>query len=259
MTRINRSERVITRADTAIGSSSGPDPETLAEWNNALEGRSASDTLQWAWSHFGPGVAASSSFQTQSVPLLHLIATTVPDMPVMFLDTGYHFPETLGFRDDLVRRFGLRLVNLTAERAESGGNRRSGPLYRSDPDRCCWIHKVAPLNRELQRLDMWVSGIRRDQTLQRSTTPIVAQTRFRALKLCPMASWSVEQVWSYIRDHDLPVHPLHQLGYRSVGCAPCTRPVTDVGDDRSGRWTGTSKTECGLHVIDSEAVDGGDR
>ena len=206
------------------------------------------DVLQWAWHTFGPNIAATSSFQSQSLPLLHMIATTTPAMPVFFLDTGFHFPETLAFRDQLMREWGLQVVSLTAAMGHEQFSRRHGQLYRSDPDLCCYINKVAPLKKAKAGLDAWVTGIRRDQTEMRRDTAIVAREPNGQVKICPMATWTDRDVWRYINQHDLPVHPLLSQGYMSIGCAPCTRPIQAGEDARSGRWAGQTKTECGLHT-----------
>lgn len=211
--------------------------------NPQLETLHPKDILLWAWETFQPRIVMTSSFQSQSVPLLHLIATHVPQMPVLFLDTGFHFEETLAFRDQLIREFGLNVQVIRSEEKRAGE-----PLYKRDPDLCCYIHKVKPLQRALQGMDAWVSGIRRDQTPQRANTPVIARQPNGLYKVCPMVRWTRREVWQYIHDHNLPVHPLLEQGYLSIGCAPCTRPAVPGEDERAGRWAGHQKTECGLHL-----------
>jgi phosphoadenosine phosphosulfate reductase len=216
--------------------------------NRIFESASPQEILTWAWKTFAPLIAATSSFQSQSLPLLHMIGQYAPDMPVLFLDTGFHFPETLAFRDQLILELGIRVQNLSAPETDDDSRRRYEDLHRTDPDLCCYINKVEPLQRAKAGLRAWVTGIRRDQTEARRNTPIVSMERDGKYKICPMATWTDRDVWRYINEHDLPVHPLLQQGYMSIGCAPCTRPVTAGEDYRAGRWAGRNKTECGLHV-----------
>lgn len=186
----------------------------------------------------------TSSFQTQSVPLLGIVAQVIPDLPILFLDTGYHFPETLAFRDDLMRRWGL---NVRILRPDAGSVGSQGPeLFRRDPDLCCHLRKVEPLRRAMEGYDAMISGIRRDQTPNRAEAGVV-EKRNGVLRIHPMLEWTEADIWEHIDNTDLPVHPLLEDGYTSVGCAPCTRPVQIGEDPRAGRWADTAKTECGLH------------
>ncbi len=220
----------------------------VAETDRVMEGAHPEAILRWAWDTFGPRVAASSSFQTYSVPLLHMIARAAPRMTVFFLDTGFHFPETLEFRDRLSREFGLNVRTLAPEMGHAGFRREYGDLYERDPDRCCAINKVEPLERARRGLAAWVSGIRRDQTATRQGTPVFSQLPDGTYKLCPLAAWGRERVRRYAELHGLPEHPLAAFGYASIGCAPCTRPVGPDEEERDGRWAGLTKTECGLHL-----------
>jgi len=225
--------------------------------NERFEGLSGveltTDLLTWAWEAFDGEVTASSSFQTQSAPLLHAIATTVPEMPVMFLDTGFHFPETLAYRDELSERLGLNLRVLTPRLGHGGFKRSHGELHRRDPDMCCYLNKVEPLEDALADYGAWVAGIRRDQTGNRSNAMPVMRRRDGLVKLGPMVTWSDSDIARYLHEHDLPSHPLLSKGYLSVGCAPCTRAVLPGEDDRAGRWAATAKTECGLHLGTSDS------
>jgi phosphoadenosine phosphosulfate reductase len=218
------------------------------ELNQRLKGASSVVILKWVWSTFGDRAAATSSFQTQSVPLLHLIAQTTPEMPVLFLNTGFHFPETLEFRDRLEDEFGLHVCSLEPRLGHDGFQERHGDLHRRDPDLCCHLNKVQPLNDALEDYNVWVAGIRRDQTEARTETPVIQWRDEDTLKVCPMVEWTSKDVWTYINEYDLPAHPLFQEGYYSIGCAPCTQPPGQNGDARDGRWAGKNKTECGLHV-----------
>lgn len=217
--------------------------------NQRFETASPQEILAWAWETFNPRVAASSSFQTQSVPLLHMIAQAAPQMPIFFLDTGFHFPETLAFRDRLVRELNLNVRDLTPEMGHDQFRLQHGDLYLRDPDMCCYINKVEPLERAMLGLEAWISGIRRDQTKERSEAAIVNRQPDGLYKISPMAVWTKRDVWQYLYDHHLPEHPLLAQGYLSIGCAPCTRPVGAGEDDRAGRWAGKDKTECGLHTV----------
>ena len=196
---------------------------------------SAEEILRWACREFGSSVAASSSFQTQGVVLLHMISVVCPGLPVFFIDTGYHFPETLAYRDRLIDRFGLNVRTIYPAIEQSELLRRYGEgLYRRDPDLCCYIHKIEPLQRALRGHEAWISGIRGDQSDVRS-------------KDHPMLQWTEEMIDAYIADNKLPRHPLWERGYTSIGCACCTGPVRPGENLRAGRWRGREKTECGLH------------
>ena len=216
--------------------------------NAKLESATPLDILEWAWGSFGVKLSSSSSFQTQSVPLLAMISQVSTEIPIFFLDTGFHFPETLVFRDELIEKFKLKVISLRSELGHFGFNRKHGELYRRDPDLCCHINKTEPLEFALADYSAWITGIRRDQTRHRQTSAIVSQHPNGRYKICPLANWTKKDVWKYISDHDLPSHPLLSEGYMSIGCAPCTaRPLLD-GDDRSGRWAGRDKVECGIHT-----------
>ena len=212
-----------------------------------LEQQSPEYILKWVWETFSPQVAMTSSFQTQSVPLLHMVSRVTPQMPIYFLDTGFHFPETLAFRDRLVADLGLNLKIIKPELGQEGFILRYGQLYDSDPDLCCQINKILPFRTATRDLLAWVSGIRQDQTSLRNTTPIVSLQNNGLYKVCPLANWSTRQIWQYSYYHHLPDHPLYTQGYESIGCVPCTRPIFEGEDPRAGRWAGHNKTECGLH------------
>jgi phosphoadenosine phosphosulfate reductase len=211
-----------------------------------LESADPRDILTWAWETFGEDVAATSSFQTQSLPLLHMIATTTPDLPILFLDTGFHFPETLAYRERLTAELELSVRVLRPELGHRGFRQTHGELYLTDPDRCCYHNKVEPLDGAKADLAAWITGIRRDQTRDRAEVAVLSDDS-GVWKICPMLQWTEQDVAEYIRAHDLPVHPLLHLGYPSVGCAPCTRPVAPGESSRMGRWAGFAKIECGLH------------
>jgi phosphoadenosine phosphosulfate reductase len=217
-----------------------------------LEGAPAEDILRWALDTV-PRFAITSSFGADSAVLLHLLARVDRHTPVLFLETGFHFPETLTYRRDLAAVLGLTDVRDLRPDLDVAAQARlhGGGLYLRDPDRCCAIRKVGPLDAALADFDGWATGVRRDQTLDRADTPVVgaAQRGDRTLvKVAPLASWSAADVERYLTEHDLPRHPLADAGFPSIGCAPCTRPVPSGTDPRAGRWAGTAKSECGIHL-----------
>ena len=200
-------------------------------------------------------LAIATSFQSSGLALLHMLRDIRRDLPVLFLDTGWHFPETTQFRDRIARQWDLKLVVLTGSHGGPRGQEREhGPeLYRTDPDLCCHINKVEPLQAALEEYDGWISGVRRDQSPLRGRTPIVEAQLLPSgrelLKIHPLANWSRARVDEYIRTNDIPTHPLLERGYASIGCWPCTRRTDEGGDERSGRWAGSTKTECGIHTF----------
>jgi len=215
-----------------------------------LRGQPPERVLERAVQLFGDGVVMSSSFQTQSVPLLHMVHRVAPGLPVLFLDTGFHFPETLEFRDRLVDMWGLNLVVVRAQRS---ARLDLGPRpFAVDPDRCCHVNKVEPMKAALEGRDAWISGIRKDQTSVRSGAAVVQENEDGIVRIHPLLDWTEQDVRTYLHIHELPAHPLLDRGYTSVGCAPCTRPVQIDQDSRAGRWEGRAKTECGLHDLDGE-------
>lgn len=221
----------------------------LERLNVDFETQTPQDILTWSWETFQPRVVTSSSFQAQSVVLLHMIAQICPQMPVIFTDTGYHFPETLVFRDELVERYGLNIQTVfAAPESKEHLHNVAEPLYMRDPDLCCRVNKVSPFTQALAGQAAWVAGVRRDQTAHRSRMHILEPRSDGMLKIHPLLNWTSRDVWTYFDQHNLPTHPLFSQGYMSIGCAPCTRPVTAGEDERAGRWANSSKTECGLHT-----------
>lgn len=231
--------------------------------NEHLKSLEAEEILEWAWESFHTRVAASSSFQTQSVPLLHLISQVCPDMAIIFVDTGYHFPETLEFRVELQERFGLNLFvcHPLTESRRPFLEFHNEVLYRRDPDLCCHINKVKPMQRAIAKmgLEALISGVRRDQTENRRRLRALEWQQTGLLRVHPLINWSREDVSDYIEKRGLPKHPLHKQGYTSVGCAPCTRPTRSGEDERAGRWAGTQKKECGLHLYLTEGRNTGEK
>ncbi|GAB6941581.1 phosphoadenylyl-sulfate reductase [Thermus brockianus] len=197
------------------------------------------------------------SFQAEDVAVLHMLLEVKPDIPILFLDTGYHFPEVYAYRDAMQRRFGFRLVNLQASLSREEQERRYGKLYESDPTRCCQIRKVEPLFQALEGYDTWFTGLRREQSPTRANLqPLeeaVLPSGHRLRKVSPLYDWTLKEVFAYLAVQDLPYLPLYDQGYLSIGCAPCTAKPLDPKDPRSGRWAGKGKLECGIHLHPKEA------
>ncbi|WP_126174067.1 phosphoadenylyl-sulfate reductase [Altericroceibacterium xinjiangense] len=196
-------------------------------------------------------VAVVSSFGAESATLLHLIAQIAPATPVLFLDTGKHFPETIAYRDQLVDRLGLTDVrDLVPDAEELGTKDENGLRWSWDPDGCCDLRKVRPLAKALAGLDASITGRKAFQSSTRATLPrfeIDGSDAQGRLKVNPLIDWNADQIAAYFAEHDLPPHPLVAQGYPSIGCSPCTRPVAEGEDPRAGRWSGWDKTECGIH------------
>ena len=214
-----------------------------------LEKLSAEDLLSWAAAEFGEKLVLTCSWQKQSSVLVHMVSQLGLDVDVVELDTQLFFRETYETRDALVDRYGLNLISPQVMTVAEQ-HRREGPnLWESDPDRCCHIRKVEPLIDVLEPYDAWVSGIRRDQSPSRAQTPKAQWSeRYGVWKLHPLADWDERRVWAYIVVHEIPYNPLHEAGYRSIGCIPCTRPTRPDEEERAGRWAGSDKLECGIHV-----------
>ncbi len=221
------------------------DAQTASEM---LADAPAERIIRWAVDAFAPRLAVSSSFGAESACLLHLASRAWPEIPVLFVNTGFLFPETLRFRDELVERLKLNVQESKPLVPTEQFLAERGELYKTDPDACCAVNKVEPMDRAIAGYDAWLSGIRRDQSPTRASTPIVARLDSGLYKVSPIAAWSTRQVHEYLKRHELPYHPLFEQGYLSIGCTHCTRRVAPGQDPRSGRWSGFEKTECGLHT-----------
>lgn len=196
-----------------------------------------------------PGrIALVSSLGAESATLMHLVSLIDPSLPVIFLDTGKHFPETLAYRDKLVSHFGLRnFRDVTPNPKQLASFDPDGDLSQRDSNFCCHLRKVLPLEKALSGFDAWITGRKRLHGGQRDDLPLIEAADGK-IKINPLASWSRERLKAYYTAHDLPRHPLTNLGYRSIGCAPCTRRTASADSPRDGRWAGQAKTECGIHI-----------
>jgi phosphoadenosine phosphosulfate reductase len=211
----------------------------LAELDGWFEHEPAQTVVSWAVESFHPRLCLAASM-TDAV-LIDLVMRVESSVEVVFIDTGYHFPETLQTADEVRRRYGLNLRVM-------GPPAQRGEFWRVDPVGCCSAFKVAQLDAALEGKEAWMSGLRREEASTRAEAPIVARDRRGVVKVNPLATWSQADVARYIEENDVPVNPLVARGYPSIGCWPCTRPVGQGDDPRAGRWPGAGKTECGLHV-----------
>ncbi len=230
-----------------------PTPELAAEADARFEGitdpvEQALAVLRWAGETFGEDFAITSSMADGL--LAHLASTAVPGVRVVFLDTGYHFAETIGTRDWIAGVLPITLVNVQPPATVAEQDAEHGPrLHERDPDLCCSLRKVQPLAQALSGLLAWGSGVRRDEAATRAGTKVVDWDAKRGMvKVNPLAAWTQDDVDAFVVANQVPVNPLAEIGYASIGCAPCTRPVAPGEDPRAGRWAGKGKTECGLHL-----------
>ncbi len=215
-----------------------------------LEGSDPVATLRWAVERFAPRLAVACSFGPEDLVLVDLIARHQLPIDIFTLDTGVFFPETLALWREVEARYGVRVRAVRAAQSIDEQAAAHGPeLWRRAPDRCCQLRKVAPLASALEGLAAWITGIRRQQTPDRAAAGVVERDRRPGLvKVNPLVHWSHDDIWAHLYLHDVPTNPLHQQGYPSIGCAPCTSPIALGEDPRNGRWRGLAKTECGLHV-----------
>jgi phosphoadenosine phosphosulfate reductase len=228
--------------------------EDIRHLNERFEGAAPRDIVRWTLLESGlERIAIASAFQAEGTALMHMAVQYRPDVPVLFLETGFHFAETLAFKERLTEMLGLNVVELTGRYTVEQQEEVHGPrLYERDPKLCCQLNKVEPFAQALREYDAWMTSMRRDSAWTRRNTPIVSETELESgehiVKVNPIANWTRRDAWAYLREHDIPHNPLYDLGYSSIGCAPCTRMVFPGEDERAGRWSGLLKTECGIHV-----------
>jgi phosphoadenosine phosphosulfate reductase len=230
-----------------------------AEVNDALAAADPEKIVGWAHSRFAPDLVMSSSFGAESALLIHMAIRVMPRIKIIFVDTGFHFPETHQFVEQLRQRFDLNIWTYHTRKDPIAYLREAGednPLERKDRDACCEVNKNAPFERAMEDLQpkAWLRGVRADQTQVRGSSRFVAWSpRFNCFAISPLLSWTARDIFNYMKKHDLPYHPLYEKGYASIGCSPlsCTRPVQVGEDARSGRWSGSGKVECGINLINS--------
>jgi phosphoadenosine phosphosulfate reductase len=233
-------------------------PEQIAQANEQLTNATPQEILRWAVDAFYPKLTMATAFGAEGCCLIHMLAEIRPDVRIFNLETGYQFQETLDLRERIKDRYGIEveyvLPELTvAEYEEEHG----GPLYRHRPDQCCYDRKIVPLRRAVVGYVAWISAIRRDQTSDRAIADVVGwDAKFDLVKVNPLLGWTKKDVWSFVLKHDIPYNPLHDEGFPSIGCWPCTQAVGAGEDERAGRWAGMKKKECGLHVIEVQGGSG---
>lgn len=232
--------------------------QELQALNAGFEHAHPREIVRWALEGSGlERVAIASAFQAEGTCVMHIATEIRPDVPVLFLETGFHFAETMAFRAQLTDLLGLNVVDLIGEFNNQTQETEFGPrLYERDPGRCCEINKVRPMFEALRGLDAWITAFRRDSSPTRADTPIVDRYEIEPgrwmVKVNPVATWSRRDTWAYLREHGLPHNPLYDLGYASIGCAPCTRMQFPGEPERAGRWAGLSRWECGIHEGEAE-------
>jgi phosphoadenosine phosphosulfate reductase len=222
---------------------------SIANLQARFEKAHPQDVLRYASDTWGEKLTIVTSFQPTGIVTIHMMQAIAPQTPILTLDTGYLFPQTVKLMDELEARWQLNLHRIRPEITIPEQNARYGDeLYEHDPDKCCHLRKVLPLQKALAPYDVWLTGLRRDQAPTRTHTPIISKDeRHNMLKIAPFATWTEDMIWAYIHAHDLPYNILHDAGYPSIGCAPCTRAVESNTDLRAGRWMHHNKTECGIH------------
>jgi len=210
--------------------------------------------LEWAWDLLGDRLMMSTAFGKSGLCILHMIKEIAPEMPVYFLETGFHFQESLDFFDQLKTEWGVNLEKQYPNlRKTEFVDKYGATLYESNPGLCCQLNKVEPMRAlwgdESGRYQGWIAGVRRDQSSTRAQAEGIEMMENNLIKIQPLAHWTRDRVEDYLKENKIPLHPLFERGYPSVGCEPCTQPASDPGDERSGRWAGQAKTECGLHTF----------
>jgi phosphoadenosine phosphosulfate reductase len=236
--------------------------EDLRSLNDRFEHGRPQDVVEWALTESGlVGVALASAFQAEGTCVMHMATRIVPDVPVLFLETGFHFAETLSFKERLTQALGLNVVDVHGGYTPGSQEEAFGPrLYERAPERCCDVNKVQPMLEALRGREGWVTAFRRDSSPTRADAPIVDRYELEPgawiVKVNPVATWTRRDTWAYLKEHDLPHNPLYDLGYASIGCAPCTRMQFPGEHEREGRWAGLSKWECGIQERGREPGQG---
>ncbi len=227
------------------------------ETNLQLKKATPHEILEWAVETFFPKLTMATAFGPEGCAILHMLSEIEPRVRVFNLDTGYQFAETLELRDRIAERYGIEVELIHPDTTVSEYEaQHQGPLYVSQPDQCCFDRKIVPLRRAVAGYDAWISSIRADQSAHRAKADVVGwDNKFGLVKVNPLLSWTHRDVWAYVVANQVPYNPLHDRGYPSIGCWPCTRAVgAGESDERAGRWAGQAKTECGLHSLDSSQL-----
>ena len=233
----------------------------VSEETERLECLSLDELLCWCWNYFGDKAAIGTSFQGSGLVIIDHAIRNGCNFPIFTIDTGLLFPETLELKKKLEDFWDVKIQGVHPEQTIEEQKKTMGPeLWKTNPDSCCQMRKVLPLQSRLSSLDVWITGLRRGQSDQRKSTNVLEMYEFDKLresyifKLNPMVNWSREKVWNYINDHKIPYNTLHDKGYRSIGCWPCTKAISDGQDERAGRWEGFNKTECGIHTFLGQGI-----
>ncbi len=223
--------------------------EELKKTSDSFEGKSPQEVIRWALDNFHPHISLACSFGAEDVVLLDMLIKIRKDARIFYLDTGLLFKETYDVIERVKEKYGIQPEKYEAEITLEEMEEKYGPkLWETNPDECCRIRKVLPLEAALKDLKAWMTGIRREQSPTRANAPVVTwDNRFGLVKINPLVAWTYDDVWNYIKDNDVPYNVLHDQNYPSIGCQPCTKPVQPGEDPRAGRWAGKTKTECGLH------------
>ena len=249
--------KVISPDEAAPQSPPPATPELIAELKQAsdrLETAPPAEILRWAADRYGQDLTMATAFGPEGCCIIHMLAEVAEQTPIFNLDTGYQFPETLQLRERIAEKYGIVVELKQPELSVVEYEQQHGePLYKTRPDQCCLDRKVKVLRRAIAGKHAWISAIRRDQSPDRARAPIVGwDQKFGLVKVNPLANWTKQDVWNLITGEDIPYNPLHDQGYTSIGCQPCTRAVLFGEDERAGRWSGSAKTECGLHSLDEQ-------
>lgn len=229
--------------------------------SDSLDNKSLTDVLSWCWETFGRQAAIGTSFQGSGLVIIDHARKAELDFPIFTIDTGLLFPETMALKKRLEDLWSVDIESITPEQSvEEQAETMGSELWKARPDTCCQMRKVLPLQSKLATLDVWITGVRRGQSEHRKNTGILELYEFDKLrghyilKFNPMVNWSREKVWQYLGKEKIPYNELHDRGYRSIGCRPCTRPVNEGQDERAGRWEGFEKTECGIHTFLGQGI-----
>jgi phosphoadenosine phosphosulfate reductase len=236
-------------------------PEEIHSSSEEFESAPLEEILRWTWERFGARAAIGTSFQGAGLVMIHHAVKAGLPFPVFTLDTQLLFPETYELKRQLENFFELKIESLFPEQTPEEQAGDLGPeLWKTKPDLCCTMRKVLPLQKKLEQLAVWITGVRRQQSETRQRTRILEMYHYDVLrdlyilKLNPMANWSRDQIWSYIKEQQIPYNPLQDRGFRSIGCVPCTRATAEGENERAGRWTGFDKAECGIHTFLGESI-----